>query len=115
VQEELADRFGRLPEAAENLLGLANLKLMGTTLGLKRLQITVRQSLGLFAENGRPTKGEPMKQWVGSMMQRAAVPFEFIQRPDLGFRLPVPRPQKALPLTLKFLRSLVPAEKLGEK
>ncbi len=115
VQEELADRFGRLPEAAENLLGLANLKLIGTALGLKRLQITRRQSLGVFAENGRPQKGEPLKQWIGSMVQRAAAPFEFIQRPDLGFRLPVPKPQKALPLTLKFLRSLVPAEKLGEK
>ncbi|MCI0695333.1 transcription-repair coupling factor [candidate division KSB1 bacterium] len=115
VQEELADRFGRLPEAAENLLGLGNLKLMGTALGLKRLQIASRQSLGIFAENGRPTKGEPMKQWIGSMVQRAAAPFEFIQRPDFGFRLPVPKPQKALPLTLKFLRSLVPEEKLGEK
>jgi hypothetical protein len=95
-------------------LGLANLKLLGTALGLKRLQITMRQSVGIFAENGRPTKGEPMKQWAGSMMQRAAAPFEFIQRPDLGFRLPVPKPQKALLLTLKFLRSLVPEEKLGE-
>ncbi len=115
VQEELADRFGRLPEAAENLLGLANLKLLGTALGLKSLQIASRQSLGVFAENGRPQKGEPLKQWIGSMVQRAAAPFEFIQRPGLGFRLPVPKPQKALPLTLKFLRSLVLEEKLGEK
>jgi transcription-repair coupling factor (superfamily II helicase) len=114
VQEELADRFGRLPEAAENLLGLANLKLLGTALGLKRLQISLRQSVGFFAENGRPQKGEPMKQWIGSMVQRAAAPFEFIQRPDFGFRLPVPKPQKALSATVKFLRSLVPEEKLGE-
>jgi transcription-repair coupling factor (superfamily II helicase) len=112
VREELADRFGRLPEAAENLLGLASLKLMGTALGLRSLQITSRQSLGIFSENGRPPKGEPFRKWIGSMVQRAAVPFEFIQRPDskafLGFRLPVAKDQHALSLTLKFLQSLLP-------
>ena len=107
VQEELADRFGRLPEPAENLLGMASLKIIGTALGLKSLQIAPRQSLGIFGENGRPAKGEPMKQWIGSMMQRAAVPFEFVQWPGFGVRLPIPKLQKALPLTLKFLRSLL--------
>jgi len=107
VQEELADRFGRLPEAAENLLGMASLKIIGTALGLKSLQIAPRQSLGIFGENGRPAKGEPMKQWIGSMVQRAAVPFEFVQRPGFGVRLPISKQQKALPLTLKFLRSLL--------
>ena len=107
MQEELADRFGRLPEPAENLLGMASLKIIGTALGLKSLQIAPRQSLGIFGENGRPAKGEPMKQWIGSMMQRAAVPFEFVQWPGFGVRLPIPKLQKALPLTLKFLRSLL--------
>jgi len=107
VQEELADRFGRLPEAAENLLGMANLKFIGTALGLKSLQIAPRQVLGLFGENARPPKGEPMKQWIGSMVQRAAVPFEFVQWPGFGVRLPIPKPQSPLPLTLKFLRSLL--------
>lgn len=107
VRDELADRFGRLPEAAENLLGMANLKLMGTALGLRSLQIAPRQSLAIFGGNKRPAKGEPMKQWLGSMLQRAAVPFEFVQWPDLGMRLPIPKSQRALPLTLKFLRSLL--------
>ncbi len=114
VQEELSDRFGRLPAAAENLLGLANLKLLGTALGLKSLQIAARHSVGIFAENGRPQKGEPLKQWIGSMVQRASVPFEFVQRPNLGFRLPIPKQHQALPVTLKFLRSLIADEKLGE-
>jgi transcription-repair coupling factor (superfamily II helicase) len=114
VQEELADRFGRLPEAAENLLGMARLKLMGTALGLKSLQISPRQSLGIFAENGRPEKGEPMKLWIGSMVQRAATPFEFIQWPGFGVRLPISKQQCALPLTLKFLRSLLEEEQSGE-
>ncbi len=114
VREELADRFGRLPEAAENLLGMASLKIIGTALGLKSLQIAPRQSLGIFGENGRPAKGEPMKQWIGSMMQRAAVPFEFVQWPGFGVRLPIPKPQKALPLTLKFLRSLLKEEPSGD-
>jgi transcription-repair coupling factor (superfamily II helicase) len=111
VREELADRFGRLPEAAENLLGLASLKLLGTALGLRSLQISPRQSLGIFGENGCPVKGEPLKQWIGSMVQRASAPFEFVQRPGLGFRLPVPKQHQALPATLKFLRSLAAEDK----
>jgi transcription-repair coupling factor (superfamily II helicase) len=107
VREELADRFGRLPEAAENLLGMASLKLLGTALGLRSVQVLSRQSIGIFAENGRPNQGEPFKNWVGSMVQRAAVPFEFIQRPGLGFRLNVKKQERALPMTLKLLRSLV--------
>jgi len=115
VREELADRFGRLPEAAENLLGMASLKLIGTALGLRSLQITARQSLGIFGENGpgSPLKSfkegrrEPMKQWLGSMVHRAALPFEFVQQPGLGVRLPIPKPERALPVTLKFLKSLL--------
>jgi hypothetical protein len=103
-----------LPEAAENLMGLASLKLLGTKLGLRSLQIAPRQALGIFGENGRPPKGEPLKQWIGSMVQRAAVAFEFVQWPGFGFRLPVPKPQRALPLTLKLLRSLVKEEQIGE-
>jgi len=113
VQEELIDRFGRLPEAAENLMGLASLKLLGTKLGLRSLQIAPRQSLGIFAPNGHPPKGEPMKQWIGSMVQRAAAPFEFVQWPAFGIRLPIPKPQRPLPLTLKFLRSLLKEEQTG--
>ncbi|MDZ7291015.1 MAG: transcription-repair coupling factor [candidate division KSB1 bacterium] len=120
VREELADRFGRLPEAAENLLGLASLKILGTALGLRRLQIAPRQSMGIFGEyphvfsnssNGRPgQRGEPLKQWIGLMVQRAVMPFEFIQRPSLGFRLPVPKPHSALPVTLKFLQGWLTEE-----
>jgi transcription-repair coupling factor (superfamily II helicase) len=110
VKEELADRFGRLPEAAENLLGLVSLKLLGNALGLRSLKVLSRQSVGVFAENGRPQSGEPLKKWIGSMVQRAAAPFEFIQRPDLGFRLPISTPPRAVPLTLKFLQSLVAEE-----
>jgi transcription-repair coupling factor (superfamily II helicase) len=124
VQEELADRFGRLPEAADNLLGMASVKLLGTALGLRSLQIAPRQSLGIFAENpalplnmqkGKAgQKGEPTKQWLGSMVQRAAVPFEFVQWPGFGVRLPIPKQQQALPLTLKFLRSLLQEELFEE-
>jgi transcription-repair coupling factor (superfamily II helicase) len=114
VQEELIDRFGRLPEAAENLMGLVSLKLLGTKLGLRSLQIAPRQVLGIFSENGHPQKGEPLKQWIGSMVQRAAAPFEFVQWPGFGIRLPIPKPQQPLPLTLKFLRSFFEEEQSGE-
>jgi hypothetical protein len=55
-----------------------------------------------------------MKQWIGALMQRAAVPFELVQWPSFGIRLPIPKPQPPLPLTLKFLKSLLNKEQTGE-
>jgi transcription-repair coupling factor (superfamily II helicase) len=116
IREELADRFGRLPEAAENLLGLVSLKLLGTALGLRSLRVFSKESVGIFSENGRPQKGEPLKKWIGSMVERATRPFEFIsdfpsskikEGRSLGFRLPISEKENVLPHTVKFLRSLV--------
>jgi hypothetical protein len=48
------------------------------------------------------------------MVQRAALPFEFVQWPGFGVRLPIPKQQRALPLTLRFLRSLLKEEQIEE-
>ncbi len=106
ITEELRDRFGRLPGPAQNLLGLASVRLLGTRLGLRSLRILTKDSYGIFAEEARPQQGEPFKNWVGSIVQRAAVPIEFFQNGGLGFRMRVPKGQYSLPATVKLLASL---------
>lgn len=106
ITEELRDRFGRLPGPAQNLLGLASVRLLGTRLGLRTLRILTKDSYGVFAEEARPQQGEPFKNWVGSIVQRAAVPIEFFQNGGLGFRMRVPKGQYSLPATVKLLASL---------
>ncbi|NUO79338.1 transcription-repair coupling factor [candidate division KSB1 bacterium] len=106
ITEELRDRFGRLPGPAQNLLGLASVRLLGTRLGLRTLRILTKESFGVFSDEVRPQQGEPFKNWVGSIVQRAAVPIEFFQNGGLGFRMRVPKGQYSLPATVKLLASL---------
>ncbi len=106
ITEELRDRFGRLPGPAQNLLGLASVRLLGTRLGLRSLRILTKESFGVFSDEVRPQQGEPFKNWVGSIVQRAAVPIEFFQNGGLGFRMRVPKGQYSLPATVKLLASL---------
>ncbi|SHI14300.1 transcription-repair coupling factor [Ferrimonas marina] len=48
---ELVDRFGRLPEAAENLLALAKLKLKANKLGIRRIEANAKGGSFDFSEH----------------------------------------------------------------
>ncbi len=61
IAEELKDRFGRLPVPAQNLLGLASARLLGTMLGLRSLRILSRESFAVFAPEVTPAPGEPFR------------------------------------------------------
>ncbi len=114
IAEELKDRFGRLPVPAQNLLGLASARLLGTILGLRSLRIFSRESFAVFAEEVAPPPGEPFKKWVGSILSRAPYQLEFFQNGGLGFRLRVPKGEAGLPATVRLLASLTEGERQRE-
>ena len=114
IAEELKDRFGRLPAPAQNLLGLASARLLGTLLGLRSVRIFSRESFAVFAPEVTPAPGEPFKKWVGSILSRAPYKLEFFQNGGLGFRLLVPRGEAGLPATVKLLASLAAGERPRE-
>jgi transcription-repair coupling factor (superfamily II helicase) len=114
IAEELKDRFGRLPVPAQNLLGLASVRLLGTILGLRTLRIFSRESFAVFAPEVTPAPGEPFKKWVGSIISRAPYKLEFFQNGGLGFRLQVPKGEAGLPATVRLLASLTDGEREQE-
>ncbi|MDZ7308663.1 MAG: transcription-repair coupling factor [candidate division KSB1 bacterium] len=106
IADELADRFGKLPPAARNLLGLASLKILGTALGLKSLRVVAKESRGLFSAAACPAPGKNFKEWIGALVNRAPYPIEFFENGGLGFRMAVPPGQAAMPMTVKLLLGL---------
>jgi transcription-repair coupling factor (superfamily II helicase) len=108
IQDELRDRFGRLPQAAEGLLALVKLRLLGAQAGLRSVHVGNQTMTGYFIEqaNGR---GEQFNKWLGSMVRHASVPFEFLQDHGVGFRVPLSDRAQALSQAERFLQSLVTA------
>ncbi|MCG3153752.1 MAG: Transcription-repair-coupling factor [bacterium] len=103
ISDELADRFGKLPAAARNLLGLASLKILGTALGLKSLRVVAKESRAVFSNAAYPEPGKGFKEWIGTLLNCAPYPIEFFENGGIGFRMTVPQGQAAMPMTVKLL------------
>jgi transcription-repair coupling factor (superfamily II helicase) len=106
IRDELRDRFGRLPLPAENLLHYVSFKLLGSRLGLQKLRVGSEWMVGYFAPEVYQAQQELSKEWLGSIVQRAPGPFEFVQDEGLGFRVELPS-EDPHRYGIEFLRSLV--------
>ena len=109
IRDELRDRFGRLPEPAESLVALVKLRLLGAQAGLRSLHVGSQRMVGYFADQDTNGHGEEFKKWLGSVVQHAAGPFDFLQDRGVGFRLALPDQALAMPHAELFLQSLVTA------
>jgi transcription-repair coupling factor (superfamily II helicase) len=87
IRSEVQDRFGTPPDEVDNLLNIMVIKLIGKCLGLSFVRIDERQALLEFAPNLLIAGGEPFKKWLGSIVQNATRPIEFIQNESLGIRI----------------------------
>ena len=54
LREEMADRFGRLPDAAEALVGLAHLRVLGERLGLETVLVRGDEARLVFRKGAAP-------------------------------------------------------------
>jgi transcription-repair coupling factor (superfamily II helicase) len=91
-EKELMDRFGALPPEASRLLDGARLRLMGGTLGLKKLIVEARQLKMFFDEqwiDGFPTQ-EHFSERLRSMVKSAGVPIQFFQKGGFGLKAQLP-------------------------
>ncbi len=105
IREELRDRFGRLPAPAEHLLFFVSFKLLAGQLGLERMRIGEREMVAYFAADVYADGEELSKEWLGSIVQRAPGPFEFVQDHGLGFRVELPE-EAPYAYAINFLREL---------
>jgi transcription-repair coupling factor (superfamily II helicase) len=101
IEEELADRFGRLPDPARNLLFLRRIKLGAAAAGLVQVDIGRRRVRFDFARP--PTKAE-----MQTFLARCQVKLEFVygERFSMTAREVAERP---LELTIEVLEALAEA------
>ncbi len=109
IEAELRDRFGRVPQATENLLYFVKVRLQGVQIGLAQISIDHDEMVALFAQEVLDAQAEHFKEWLGSMVANAAHTFEFFQDKQLGLRLPIPSDETGkVKFVSDFLTSLIP-------
>jgi transcription-repair coupling factor (superfamily II helicase) len=104
---ELKDRFGPLPQQAENLLEMARMKVLGQEKGFKRI-IVRKNRLDLFFHDKRVqafATQEQFAQYLRSMIDSIKIPFQFQQKKDFGLKLHIPE-TNSLSFSIKFLQSI---------
>ncbi len=111
VADELRDRFGRLPQEVEHLLCFVKIRLVGQSVGLRRIAITEAEMRADFAAETVAAAGEHFNEWLGSMVTNVQIPFEFYQENSLGMRLSIPADEPAkMQYVSNFLLGLLPAK-----
>ncbi len=110
VREELQDRFGRLPEEAENMLNIAACSLLGRQAGFARIAIKKQTAACVFDENLVQQGQEQFKALLGKMVLSASAPVELFQGEKTGIKLTFPEDRPALPALKTFLFVALQAE-----
>ena len=112
IKEDLSDRFGPLPEQAENLISLVNLKLLASQLMMNRISIMKSKFSGTFIADSKASteEKEHLAQLVSSFVEDSTFPFRLKQEKNLKLELPVSNnsTKENLSSIAKFLESLQP-------
>ncbi|MBY6188415.1 transcription-repair coupling factor [Marinobacter hydrocarbonoclasticus] len=98
---ELVDRFGRLPEPAENLLAVTRLKLKATTLGIRRIEAHTNGGSFEFTEH-TPVQA----QTLIAMLQSNAGRLKMDGPTKLRFMDDIEAPQARLDAVAEWLNKL---------
>jgi len=104
--EELADRFGPAPNAAERLLEAARLKIIGQKLGMMRLKVG-RQKLYALLDESRvknQDETEHLADRIRSIIDATGGAVRFIQHKGFGFVVNLPE-ENSLEFAKKILQS----------
>ena len=107
IQNELVDRFGPLPEKAQNLIDYILIKLYAEKSGIRKLIVQDGTLTGEFDMENMP-EGEQFRQWLGNIVHNAPDSFEMKHtKKELGFEMKLPPHQSRLGATKKFLQSII--------
>ncbi|MBN2011066.1 transcription-repair coupling factor [candidate division KSB1 bacterium] len=110
LAEELRDRFGPLPETAQNLISLVQFKLMGNNLSLKNISINNKYLNVSFHPEVVDENRELLQQRLVTIVDNAKYPFTFVQgkNGDFGIRITIPGNEKEpLSFSKNFLQSIM--------
>lgn len=110
TEREVADRFGRLPEAAQNLFDMVRVRVLGEQLGAKKIVVA-----RIECEIEFPKDGVPRERALEIAANSASFAVEFSAAGPLVIRLPLGMTanwREKLELVLRYLRAITREEKL---
>ncbi len=111
IEQEVVDRFGRLPGPARNLFNLVALKILGNKLDFRLIKLSDHVLIAYFLkELSVPASRELIETKVCSIMQKAGGKFYFVQDGKDGFGLHVDIPREEpdpIAYGKDFLRRLI--------
>lgn len=96
IEEEVRDRFGRLPVEAENLFVLAGVRILGRLAGFKKLIVHTNQIRCLFADALSQGDQSTFRAWIALLIGAWEREVEFVQGKELELRMPIAANERAL-------------------
>jgi len=107
IRKEVVDRFGPLPEPAENLVDYLLLKEVTRRAKVEDISIRDGKLSGKFSTRMLP-KGEQFKNWVGKMVAHSPHPFELKQiKNELYFEYALAMSPGAMVQAKNFLQNII--------
>lgn len=107
VRKELLDRFGKLPQQAENLIEYIQVKNLASLAKIERLKIHNKKLIGTFNNEFIP-KGKDFRPWLGAIVANAPNTFELSQESNnLVFEMDLSSEKNDLVAVRKFLQKII--------
>ena len=107
LQAEVEDRFGNMPEEAQNLFDYVLAKRLAKMAKVEKLSFKGNKIVGKFAKEWIPA-GEQFRPWLGRIIQNGGDKIELQQdENDLLFTLKFNHKEEGLSAAKKFLQSII--------
>ncbi len=110
IEDEVRDRFGRLPEEAENLFLMAKARILGRRAGLSTLRVENQLIVGYFAEKLYNQNHPHVRDMLERVLQRTPQPVEFAQQKTLLFKIKLAEESRPLLQAVELLKRWLESE-----
>lgn len=110
LEDEVRDRFGRLPAEAAHLFLLARAKLLGKLAGFSKLVVRPRMVRGTFSAHLSQGDRGQFQRWLSRLVAASSRTVEFVHEGGFEARLRIKEDEHALQVTVEFLLSIVQGE-----
>ncbi|MDQ7065493.1 MAG: transcription-repair coupling factor [candidate division KSB1 bacterium] len=105
IEDEVKDRFGRLPEEAENLFLLAKARLLGRQVGLSTIRVDDQLMVGYFAEKLYNQNHQHVKEMLARVVHRTRQSVEFAQQKTLVIKIRLDESARPLKQVVNLLKT----------
>lgn len=110
IRSDLRDRFGALPESADNIIKIMELKICAAKLSMHRLKVANDKFAGSFSVGSESSAShkEHLARLLSSFVDKSKYPFHIKQEKNLTLELPLNNENESdhLNYVLNFLSSL---------